>query len=46
MVKEDIEFGEQVHENLIEGREAGKWIKIADGTCIGQKRIIELEENP
>ncbi len=42
VIQEDIRYGERVREYVIEGYSDKKWTMIADGTCIGQKRIIDV----
>ncbi len=44
VIQEDITKGERVREYVIEGFIDGKWKQIAEGSCIGHKRIQFLEE--
>jgi len=44
LLQEDIKHGERVREYIIEGFVKGEWIKIAEGSCIGHKRIEEISE--
>ena len=41
---EDIKKGERIKEYEIEGFMDGKWKQVADGSCIGHKRIQIFEK--
>ena len=43
VIKEDIRFGERIREYAVEGRKDSKWVQVAEGTCVGHKRIIDIE---
>ncbi len=43
VIQEDIIFGERVRKYLIEGNINGKWIELAKGTSIGNKRIQRFD---
>jgi hypothetical protein len=45
VIQEDITQGEKVLKYKIEGKQKNKWILLAEGSCIGHKRI-ELLKNP
>ena len=40
---EDIRFGERVRQYTVEGKVNGKWQKLSEGTCIGHRRLVEIE---
>lgn len=40
---EDIRKGERVRRYQVEAKTGGKWIPIGEGSCIGNKRIHELD---
>ena len=42
VIQEDITQGERVRKYVIEGKVSGDWKKLAEGTCIGHKRIERL----
>lgn len=42
VIQEDIRHGERVREYELEMRQDGAWLPLADGTCIGHKRIHRL----
>lgn len=42
VLQEDISQGERVRKYIIESHEYGKWKRIADGECIGHKRIQKI----
>jgi len=44
ILQEDIKYGERVRKYVVEGLVDGKWKQIADGSCIGHKRIQMLEK--
>lgn len=44
ILQEDIKHGERVRKYIIEGFVKGEWIKIAEGSCIGHKRIEKISE--
>ena len=41
---EDIAQGERVRSYILEGLASGRWIKLAQGTCIGHKRIEHFDD--
>lgn len=43
IMQEDIRFGERVRQYRLEGRINGKWALLAEGSCIGHKRIEQIE---
>lgn len=43
VIREDIRSGERVRSYKVEGKVNGKWITLATGSCIGHKRIEEIE---
>jgi len=45
VIQEDIKKGERVREYVVEGFIDGKWKQIAEGSCIGHKRIQILEKS-
>ena len=44
VIQEDIKQGERVRKYVIEGFIDGQWQQIAEGSCIGHKRIQFLEK--
>jgi alpha-L-fucosidase len=42
VIQEDIRQGERVREYALESFTDGKWERLAEGTCIGHKRIHKL----
>ncbi len=42
VIQEDITQGERVRKYVIEGKVSGNWKELAEGTCIGHKRIERL----
>ncbi|MQY79182.1 MAG: glycoside hydrolase family 29 [Bacteroidetes bacterium] len=44
ILMEDIKQGERVRNFIVEGYSGGKWIKLCEGSCIGQKNIQKFEE--
>lgn len=44
VLSEDISKGERVRSYKIEGKVSGRWKTLASGSCIGHKRIEEIEE--
>ena len=44
VLAEDIAQGERVREFSVEGRVNGQWQVLYQGTCIGHKHIIQLED--
>lgn len=42
-LSEDISKGERVREYVVEGKVNGRWKLLAEGSCIGHKRIEEIE---
>jgi alpha-L-fucosidase len=42
VLQEEISKGERVREYVVEALQAGVWVKVVDGTCIGHKRIVRL----
>ena len=44
VIQEDIVKGERVRDFVVEGFFDGRWMQIADGFCIGHKRIQILEK--
>ena len=45
IIQEDIRFGERVRKYEIEGKVAGEWKILVEGSCIGHKRIEKLIAN-
>lgn len=45
VIQENIHFGERIQKYEIEGKVSGKWKKLAEGSCIGHKRIELLPMN-
>ncbi len=43
IIQEDIREGERVRKFLIEGKVDNQWIQLAEGSCIGHKRIETIE---
>ena len=43
VIAEDIRQGERVRNYKVEGKVNGKWKILATGSCIGHKRIEEIE---
>jgi alpha-L-fucosidase len=43
VLQEEILAGERVRQHTVEVRSGGRWHKVADGSCIGHKRIIRLD---
>jgi alpha-L-fucosidase len=43
VLQEDIGKGERVREFVVEGRQQGKWIRLCEGSCIGNKFIGTFE---
>lgn len=39
VIQEDLTKGELVRKYVVEGKVSGKWIRLAEGSCIGHKRI-------
>jgi alpha-L-fucosidase len=39
IIQEDLAFGQRIRKYVIEGFENGKWIKLSEGSSVGQKRI-------
>ena len=42
VLQEDIQYGERVREFIIQNYSNGKWQDISSGSCIGHKRIIQI----
>jgi hypothetical protein len=42
VLQEDIQYGERVRQYRLEIRQGGQWQSLAEGTCIGHKRIHRL----
>jgi alpha-L-fucosidase len=42
VLQEEIRHGERVREYTLEVREGGAWRALAEGTCIGHKRILRV----
>jgi alpha-L-fucosidase len=43
VIQEDLAFGQRIRKYVIEGFENGKWIKLSEGSSVGQKRIDPFE---
>jgi len=43
IIQEDIRFGERVRKYEVEAKINGKWKVVAEGSCIGQKRIQQID---
>ncbi len=43
VIQEDIKQGERVRKFVIKGYINGKWTKLNEGSCIGHKRIIRID---
>ena len=43
ILQENIRHGERVRKYQLDAKVKGKWQKIAEGSCVGNKRIHELE---
>lgn len=43
VIQEDIGFGQRIRKYLLEGLQDGKWIKLSEGSSVGQKRIDPFE---
>jgi hypothetical protein len=43
VIQEDIRQGERVRVYTLEALVDGKWQRIADGSCIGHKRIHKIQ---
>lgn len=44
VLQEDIRFGERIRAFVLEGKASGKWKEIYNGSSIGHKHIIVLED--
>ena len=44
ILQEDIRKGQRVREYVLEGLADGGWVKLAEGTCIGHKRIQPFDD--
>ena len=44
IIQEDIEKGERIREYMLQARIKGKWQTIAEGSCVGHKRIQTFDE--
>ena len=43
VIEEDISKGERVRKYHVEGKVNGRWSRLAEGTCIGHKRIEKMQ---
>ena len=43
VIQEDLICGQRIRKYSIEGLENGKWVKLSEGTSVGQKRIDPFE---
>jgi len=43
IIQEDIQYGERVRKYEVEAKIKGKWKIVAEGTCIGHKRIQQID---
>lgn len=43
IIQEDIRYGERVREYVVEAKIKGKWRVLAEGSCIGHKRIQQID---
>jgi alpha-L-fucosidase len=43
VIQEDLTYGQRIRKYVLEGLENGQWIKLSEGSSVGQKRIDPFE---
>lgn len=44
VIREDIRFGQRIKAFVVEAKENGEWVKVAEGTTVGHKRIVRFPQ--